>query len=89
MTPMSTTLEQSNAERERHADDRAVYARMKHFVEKWTTSMGLNKRDSAELMADLTLVMQAVHRDASRETHALLSKALMAMPAPSITLQKD
>ena len=56
--------------------------------EKWTVALDLNKRDSAEFMADLTLVMQAVHRDASRETHALLTKSLAAMPPP-VFVQKS
>lgn len=59
-----------------------VHRKVAWFVEKWTTAMDLNKRDAAELSGDLAVVMQAVHLDASRDTHALLAKAMAAMPAP-------
>lgn len=87
---MSITATEAMAQREQDIDERTLHARMKWFVEKWTTQMDLNKRDAAELNADLMMVMQAVHKDASRETHALLTKALAAMPPMSIqTIVRD
>ena len=52
--------------------------------------MDLNKRDAAEFVADFVAVVQAAHRDASRETHALLTKTLMTMPpSPIIVMPKS
>lgn len=81
---MSTATEAAMAQREREIDERTLHARVKYFVEKWTTQMDLNKRDAAELNADLMMVVQAVHRDASRETHELLKRSLAAIPPAKI-----
>lgn len=70
---------------QREADERSVHAFMRRFVERWTSDM--DKRDAAEFQADLTLVLQAVHRDATRDTHALLVKALSAMPPQPIMIK--
>ncbi len=85
---MTSALETGRADREVNLDERSLHMRVKWFVEKWTTAMDLNKRDAAELNADLVMVVQSVHRDASRETHALLTKALMAMPPQPIFVPK-
>lgn len=85
---MMSALEAGHAAREVDLDERALHKRVEWFVEKWTTAMDLNKRDAAELNADLVMVVQSVHRDASRETHALLTKALMAMPPQPIFVPK-
>lgn len=63
-------------------DERDVHSKLAWFVEKWANAMDLDRRAAAELSGDLAVVMQAVHRDASRDTHALLAKSLAAMPAP-------
>jgi hypothetical protein len=69
-------------------DERSLHKRMQWFTENWTTEMDLNKRQSAELSADILMLVQAVHRDASRETHALLRTSLAAMPTPAILMAK-
>lgn len=85
MTALDAMQGQAQADR----DERDVHRKMQWFVEKWTVAMDLNKRDAAELSGDLAVVMQAVHRDASRETHALLAKSLAAMPAPVFLAKTD
>ena len=75
-------------------DDRSLQKRVALFTEKWSIAMDLNKRDASEFSADLVMVVQAVHRDANRETHALLVKAisafsLSAVPPPSLILRKE
>jgi len=81
-------IEALTQEAEAGRDERNVQARMKWFVEKWATAMDLNKRDTGEMAGDLAVVIQAVHRDASRETHALLTRALAAMPSPTLIVPK-
>lgn len=85
---MSTATEAMNEARERGDDEHTLHKRVQWFVEKWTTQMDLNKRDAAELNADLICVVQAVHRDASRETHHLLRTSLAAMPSPTFIVEK-
>lgn len=65
--------------------ERSVHAYMRRFVERWAPT---DRRDAAEFQADLVLVLQSVHRDASRDTHALLRRALEAMPPSPIFIQK-
>ena len=65
-------------------DERELHRRVKWFVEKWTTGLDLNKRDAAELSADFTVVVQAVHRDATRDISAILTKIMMAIPPQKI-----
>lgn len=79
---MPTALEAMQEQVQANNDERGLHRKMQWFVEKWTTSMDLNKRNAAELSADLAIVVQAVHRDASRHTHELLAKSLAAMPSP-------
>jgi len=74
---MSMTATEASKERERDMDERALHRRMEWFFKRYAP---VDKREAAEFHADLVMVIQAVHRDASRETHALLTKALMAMP---------
>lgn len=76
---MAITATEAHAVRERDLDERALHQRMEWFFKKHAPA---DKREAAEFHADLMMVVQAVHRDASRETHALLTKALMAMPNP-------
>jgi hypothetical protein len=61
-------------------DETILHQRMQWFFEKYAPA---DKRDAAEFQADLMMVVQAVHRDASRHTHDLLGKALSLMPWPS------
>ena len=86
---MSITAAEALGQREADFDEQSLHRRVQWFVDKWTNQLDLNRRDASELNADLLMVVQAVHKDASRETHALLTKALMAMPAPSIILKKE
>lgn len=67
----------NDAERQREFDERSLHQRMEWFFKKYAPA---DKREAAEFHADLAMVVQAVHRDTSRETHALLTKALAAMP---------
>lgn len=64
-------------------DERTLHARMEWFSKKWKKDM--DPGDAAEFDADLLLLIQAIHRDANRETYALLTKALAAMPPMHIT----
>jgi hypothetical protein len=86
---MTTSLEAAHAASEADRSERALNRRVQWFVEKWTTQMDLNKRDAAELSADLVMVIQEVHRDASRTTHELLRNSLAAMPAPQFIVPKS
>lgn len=69
-------------------DERELHRRVQWFTEKWTVALDLNKRDAAEFAADFTLVIQSVHKDATRDISAILTKIMMAMPPQSITLPK-
>jgi len=86
---MNLTATDAAKQHEQDQDERALHRKVQWFTEKWTTAMDLNKRDAAEFSADFVTVIQAVHRDASRETHALLTKALMAMPPQPIIIPKN
>jgi len=77
---MQTATSINSEERQRDLDERSLHGRVQWFTEKWATQMDLNKRDAAELNADLILIVQAIHRDAGREYHALLKTAFAAMP---------
>ena len=79
------TLTRMNADR----DERDLNRRIKWFVDKWSERLDAGREEAAELSADVVTLVQAVHRDASRETHALLASALSAMPRPAILLKKD
>jgi len=81
-----TSTELRMAGRDRENDERSLHARMKWFTKKWTFE--LDKHASAEFSADFMIVVQAIHRDANRETHALLMKALMAAPPQPIFIPK-
>ena len=69
-------------------DERDLHRRVQWFTEKWTTSLDLNKRDAAEFTADLTTVVQAVHRDATRDISAILTKIMMAIPPAQIFVKR-
>lgn len=88
MGGMQTATSINSENRQRDLEERSLHALVQRFTEKWTTKMDLNKRDAAEFGADLVMVVQAVHRDASRETHALLSRSLAAMPPPVFVTEK-
>lgn len=83
---MTTAIEAMQERIGREHDERSVHTYMRRFVERWTD--GMDKRDAAEFQADLTLVLQAVHRDASRDTHELLRRSLAAMPPAPIFIEK-
>lgn len=85
----SITSTESMKQRETDQDERSLHRRVQWFTEKWTTAMDLNKRDASEFAADFMLVVQAVHRDAGRETHALLRNALAVMPPPVFVTKTD
>ncbi len=70
---------------ERESDERSLHAAMHRFAKKWNPD---HKDDALEFQADLLLLVQAIHRDASRETHTLLTNALMAMPPQHIFVEK-
>lgn len=79
---MSTATEVAMSARDRERDERSLHERMRWFSEKYTE--GMDKRAAAEFHADLMMVVQAIHRDASRETHELLKRSLAAMPPAKI-----
>ena len=82
---MTTATEAMQERIGRDQDERSVHAYMRRFVERWAPN---DQRDAAEFQADLALVLQAVHRDASRDTHELLRRALAAMPPQPIIIDK-
>lgn len=79
---MKTATETMREIDDRHRDERSVHACMQRFIDRWAPF------EKGEFVADLTLVLQAVHRDASRETHALLMHALQSMPPAPIFVEK-
>lgn len=82
-----TTATESMAEiREREMDERSLHGRMKWFTAKWTDE--LRPDQGSEFYADLLMLVQAIHRDANRETHALLKNALAAMPPQPVFIDK-
>jgi len=81
---LATGQEAARADRDVHD----LHRRVQWFIEKWTKHFDLNKRESAEFSADFTLVVQAVHRDASRTTHELLTRSLSAMPPATFVVGK-
>ncbi len=63
-------------------EERILHQRVEWFSKKYAPA---DKYENAEWHADLLMLVQAVHSDASRETHALLTHALRAMPmTPSV-----
>lgn len=77
---MTTATEAALQQLDKARDERELHQRMKWFVEKWAERLDASREEASELSADLVMVVQAVHRDASRETHALLRNALAVMP---------
>jgi hypothetical protein len=67
--------------RDRELDERALHQRMEWFFKKYAPA---DKYEAAEFHADLMMVVQAVHQDASRHTHDLLTKALAIIPYPTL-----
>lgn len=80
---LKTATEAMREMDDRRRDERSVHSYMQHFIDRWAPF------EKGEFVADLTLVLQAVHRDASRETHALLRRALQAMPPAPIFVEKS
>lgn len=74
------TATEASKIRERDDDERSLHRHVQWFTEKWSVALDLNKRDASEFAADFLLVVQAIHRDAGRETQALLMNALGAIP---------
>jgi hypothetical protein len=64
---------------------RALHQRVEWFTEKWAP---VDRRNNAEFAADFMMVVQAIHTDANRHTHALLTKSLAAMPASIFKVEK-
>ncbi len=63
-------------------EERILHQRMEWFSKKYAPA---DRYEAAEFQADLLMLIQAVHADASRETHALLTRALSVMPmVPSV-----
>jgi hypothetical protein len=60
-----------------HRDERILHSRMEWFTKKYQPA---DRREASEFQADLLMLVQAVHQDASRYTHKLLENALRAMP---------
>lgn len=84
---MAETATDALKRMDRERDERDLHMRMKWFVDKWAERLDAGREEQAELSADLTLLLQAVHRDASRETHELLTRALSAMPPSPILVR--
>jgi len=84
---LKTATEVANDEATR--DERALHRRVKWFTEKWTTALDLNKRDAGEFAADFALVVQAVHRDATRDISAILTGIMMTIPPQPIFVKKS
>jgi len=84
---MTTATESMMDVRDRDMDERSLHGRMKWFTEKWTAE--LRSGDAGEFQADLLLLVQAIHRDANRETHRLLVSALSAAPPSPVFIEKN
>lgn len=84
---LRTATEVANDEAAR--DERTLHRRVQSFTERWTVALDLNKRDAAEFAADFAIVVQAVHKDATRDISAILSKIMMAMPQQTIFVKKQ
>lgn len=82
---MTTATEALREAMERERDERSLHAAMLRFTKKWNPD---HKDDALDFQADLLVLVQAVHRDAMRETHALLTNALAAMPPKTIFVEK-
>lgn len=82
---MTTATEAMQERIGRDQDERSVHAYMRRFSERWAPR---DRGDVADFHADLALVVQAVHKDASRDTHELLMRALAAMPPQPIFIEK-
>lgn len=85
---MTTATEAALQQLDKTRDERELHQRMKWFVDKWAERLDASREEASELSADILLLVQALHRDASRETHALLTKALMAMPPQPMIIPK-
>lgn len=83
---MTTATKQALAQFDKNRDERELNQRVKWFVDKWAERLDASREEISELSADLVMVVQAVHRDASRESHALLTQALLAMPPQPILI---
>lgn len=86
---MPTATETALQQLDRNRDERELNQRVKWFVDKWSERLDASREEEAELSADLIMVVQAVHRDASRTTHELLAKSLAAMPPPTFIMPKS
>lgn len=74
---MSKTATDILADVDAHRDERILHARMEWFTKKYQPA---DRREASEFQADLMMLVQAVHQDASRHTHKLLENALRVMP---------
>ena len=81
---MTTATEAALQQLDKTRDERELHQRMKWFVDKWAERLDASREETSELSADILLLVQAVHRDASRETHALLRNSLALMPPMQI-----
>ena len=84
---MTTATESIAERRDREYDERSLHHCVERFVSRWTEGMGGVERSTFH--GDLVLLIQAVHRDAMRETHALLKSALAVMPPSPIIIRND
>ena len=81
---MTTATEAALQQLDKTRDERELHQRMRWFVDKWAERLDASREEASELSADILLLVQAVHRDASRETHALLRNSLALMPPMQI-----
>ena len=81
----NTATETVSESMDRERDERSLHTAMRRFTKKWNPD---HKDDAMDFQADLLLLVQAIHRDASRETHALLMNALAVMPPQTIFVDK-
>lgn len=81
---MTTATEAALQQLDKTRDERELHQRMKWFVDKWAERLDASREETSELSADILLLVQAVHRDASRETNSLLRNSLALMPPMQI-----
>lgn len=74
---MNKTATSIRQDTDAHRNERLLHARMEWFTNKYQP---VDRREASEFQADLLMLIQAVHQDASRHTHKLLEKSLAAMP---------
>lgn len=77
MDKTATEMMMELDERRRGNAEKILHNRMEWFTNKYQPE---DRRQASEFHADLLMLIQAVHQDASRHTHKLLESSLNLLP---------